>query len=181
MTYLIVTLSLFVLSTTATQAALYTWVDEEGIFHSSDDFSKVPEKYQKVPEQQDDEKPVEADWIPLGQAYGRMKKYYDRRSIEKVGNTITITTRTIYKPPQNSGLRDSSGEYLKIATIETDELLNCRDRTWQVLDRRYYGKEGQSLDLLKKHDASPQPSEPMVISEHDYFAAALYRELCASR
>ncbi len=175
------TLSLFVLSTTSAQAALYTWVDEQGVFHTSDDLSKVPAKYQKVPEQQDDGKPVETDWIPLGKAYDRMKKYYDRRSIEKVGDTFTITTRTIYEPPQNSGLRDSSGEYLKIAIIETDELFNCRDRTWQVLDRRYYGKEGQSLDLLKKHDTSLEPSEPMVISERDYFAAALYRELCASR
>lgn len=172
-----IVLSIAVLMATA-HAETYTWTDEQGGFHATDDISQVPEKYLQSPQQPSKEQPVEAEWVPYGYSSKHRKNYYNKRSVVKTGNVVTVTTKETYDPPENSRIRNEAGVYSKIATVEIDEMINCREQTWKVLARRYFGKQGEPLDSVTEWYATFPPDELSVISESNPKAVALYKEVC---
>jgi hypothetical protein len=162
----------------AAHAEMYTWTDKQGNFHATDDPTQVPEEYRQSSEPPSNEQPVEADWVPYGYSSKQRKNYYNKRSIVKTGNVVTVTTKMIYDPPENSGIRKEGGPYFKIASVEIDAMIDCREQTWKVLARRYFGNQGEPLDFVTEWYATLPPDEILVISDSNPKAVALYKEVC---
>jgi hypothetical protein len=166
----------FILFAVSAHAGIYTWTDEQGILHITDDPSNIPEKHRAAPAQEETEPPIVAEWVLYGQNLPGLKTYFDKNSLVKSGHKVTVRTKMVNKPPSNTGFSDTSGGQIRIATIELSERVDCREQTWKVLDRWYFDPEGKELTKLRESDQIPE--EEIMASQHP-LSAELYRSLCA--
>lgn len=156
-------------------AGLFTWVDDKGVVHITDDPTGIPEKSRSAAEIREAEPQDVEEWVPYGENLPGSKWYFDKGHLVKKGHTVTVRTKTVNEPPQNTGIFDGSGGKIRIAFMRLLEQIDCREQTWKLLDRWYFDPEGKELTILRETDQRPEAS--IMASQHP-LAAALYRSIC---
>ncbi len=173
--------SFFLVCPIAGSADFYSWVDEQGTFHATDDMSQVPKKYLKTDQQLSGKVMTTAsdEWVLFLDVSSSLKYLYNRQTLIQTNDLVSVTFQSVYEPPKETGLRDENGASLLISIIQIDEIINCSEQAARMTDRRYYDKEGREIALLKKRDLLLPQAETIKITGSDPPLKALYKTICS--